>query len=208
MPSQPLSLKKKVFNRLLVITVIVVLAFYCVALFLNLRGIDTLKRDLQRSAELEMSHLASEVNMEVSALFTSCQELASDTDLTRYAIASETYTPWERVDKITQLSGQLLRIKRFSPLVETAEILLPNLNRVVVTDRTIYDTMDQKEWDELSACLNGSTQAVGMVGEDLYLLCTYFYKVKPAFIFPSGSRRRICTAGWRGCGAIRVRSWS
>ena len=146
MHKQPLGLNRRGFIRLLAITVAVVLVFYAIGLYLNHMGLQTLHGNMEALSERECSYIASQINLEVGNLITQCQELAADKELLRYVIAYPRFSAYQRIASISGLSDKLLRMKRSCDLLENAKILLPQIDRVISTEKSIYDTMDRSEY--------------------------------------------------------------
>ena len=150
MRKQPLSLKRSAFVRLLVITFAAVLLFYAIGMYLNFMGINKVREDLQAAMDTEARYIAGEIEREVENLTVFQQELASDDQLLRYTIAHGILSDYQRVEHIKSISNQLLRIKRFSPLVETAMVHLPVLYKTIAADKTIYDSLHLDAWEQFS----------------------------------------------------------
>lgn len=171
MHKQTLGLNRRAFTHLLVITVLVVLVFYAIGLYLNDVGIATVQTDLQTAMDMETTYIATQINRDVERLMAQCLELSSEKTLLRYAITNSTLSDYQRIASVTNLSDRLLRIKRFSDLVESAEIYLPRIQRVVVTDKTIYNTMNQQSWETFSGLLGTNSQRIVEHQGSAYLLC-------------------------------------
>ena len=150
MRKQPLSLKRSAFVRLLVITFAAVLLFYAIGMYLNFMGINKVREDLQAAMDTEARYIAGEIEREVENLTVFQQELASDDQLLRYTIAHGILSDYQRVEYIKSISNQLLRIKRFSSLVETARVHLPILYKTIAADQTIYDSLHLDAWGQFS----------------------------------------------------------
>lgn len=182
MHKQPLGLNRRGFIRLLAITVAVVLVFYAIGLYLNHMGLQTLHGNMEALSERECSYIASQINLEVGNLITQCQELAADKELLRYVIAYPRLSDYQRIASISGLSDKLLRMKRSCDLLENAKILLPQINRVISTEKSIYDTMDRSEYATFRQLVDGKLLRIAEHGDNLYMLCSSVTRGEPMFL--------------------------
>ena len=192
MRKQPPTLRRRVFIRLLIITMAVVLLFYSIGLYLNSVGIANVRSDLQSANDAETRYIASQIQREVVNLTAFTQELGSDKALLRYSIGSGTMSDYQRIENVKMLSDKLLRIKRFSDLVESARIYLPQIKRVIVTDRIIYNDMEENEWARVNEIMAGRLQAMQEIDGDMNLLVAKYQRRNPMFVLQvSLSSRRL-----------------
>lgn len=182
MHKQPLGLNRRGFIRLLAITVAVVLVFYAIGLYLNHMGLQTLHGNMEALSERECSYIASQINLEVGNLITQCQELAADKELLRYVIAYPRLSDYQRIASISGLSDKLLRMKRSCDLLENAKILLPQIDRVISTEKSIYDTMDRSEYATFRQLVDGKLLRIAEHGDNLYMLCSSVTRGEPMFL--------------------------
>lgn len=182
MHKQPLGLNRRGFIRLLAITVAVVLVFYAIGLYLNHMGLQTLHGNMEALSERECSYIASQINLEVGNLITQCQELAADKELLRYVIAYPRLSDYQRIASISGLSDKLLRMKRSCDLLENAKILLPQIDRVISTEKSIYDTMDRSEYATFRQLVDGKLLRIAEHGNNLYMLCSSVTRGEPMFL--------------------------
>lgn len=182
MYKQSLGLNRRGFIRLLAITVAVVLVFYAIGLYLNHMGLQTLHGNMEALSERECSYIASQINLEVGNLITQCQELAADKELLRYVIAYPRLSDYQRIASISGLSDKLLRMKRSCDLLENAKILLPQINRVISTEKSIYDTMDRSEYATFRQLVDGKLLRIAEHGDNLYMLCSSVTRGEPMFL--------------------------
>lgn len=182
MHKQPLGLNRRGFIRLLAITVAVVLVFYAIGLYLNHMGLQTLHGNMEALSERECSYIASQINLEVGNLITQCQELAADKELLRYVIAYPRLSDYQRIASISGLSDKLLRMKRSCDLLENAKILLPQIDRVISTEKSIYDTMDRSEYATFRQLVDGKLLRIAEHGDNLYMLCSPVTRGEPMFL--------------------------
>lgn len=182
MHKQPLGLNRRGFIRLLAITVAVVLVFYAIGLYLNHMGLQTLHGNMEALSERECSYIASQINLEVGNLITQCQELAADKELLRYVIAYPRLSAYQRIASISGLSDKLLRMKRSCDLLENAKILLPQIDRVISTEKSIYDTMDRSEYATFRQLVDGKLLRIAEHGGNLYVLCNPVTRGEPMFL--------------------------
>ena len=182
MHKQPLGLNRRGFIRLLAITVAVVLVFYAIGLYPNHMGLQTLHGNMEALSERECSYIASQINLEVGNLITQCQELAADKELLRYVIAYPRLSAYQRIASISGLSDKLLRMKRSCDLLENAKILLPQIDRVISTEKSIYDTMDRSEYATFRQLVDGKLLRIAEHGGNLYVLCNPVTRGEPMFL--------------------------
>lgn len=148
------KIRKSVYYPLLLSTILVVMIFYAVGIYLNTLGIDYVNQDLQRSVDAEASYIVQSLEQEINALLTTSQELAGEQTLLRFVISYDILTDYQRTEYIRQISNDLLRIKRFSPLIREAQIFLPEIGRTVSSTDPIYDSMDAAAFAALETDLD------------------------------------------------------
>lgn len=186
MRQQPISLKRSVFIRLLVITVAFVLLFYTIGLYLNSMAVRNVRDGLQVALDKEAQYIAGELERELNNLIVFQQELASDTDLQRYSITHSVLSSYQRIEYIKLISNQLWRITRFSPLVETARVHLKQLDRTIAADRDVYSELDESAWARFSMYAGVSPFHVDEWNGQLYLLYTKTERKEPSYIIEVG----------------------
>ena len=177
-----MSLKRSAFIRLLIITIAAVLLFYIIGIYLNTSGMARVREELQEQFDTGMTYMSNEIEREIENLLIFEQELANDQELLRYVIAYDILSDYQRIKSINTLSSQLYRIKRFSTMVESACILLPNLGYRIVTEQTTYSALDPGMWDAILAISNGKRTATGEWQGMLWLLYTCFEGSRPFYI--------------------------
>lgn len=191
---QPLSLKRSAFIRLLVITIAVVLLFYAIGLYINFMGTENVHADLQSAIDSETGYIAGEVEREVGSLMVFLQELASDSQLLRYAIAHDILSDYQRVQHVRGISDQLLRIKRFSPMVETARVCLPELGVVIASGKVIYDELEPGAWEQAMRRRDRRVFDVLEQDNSIFLLCTRYEGAQPQIVVELGLSTQLLMA--------------
>ncbi len=137
------QIRKSVYYPLLLSTIAVVMVFYGVGIYLNTLGISYVTQDLQRSADAEATYVVQSMEQEIDALLTTAQELAGDQTLLRFVISYDVLTDYQRTDYIRKISNDLMRIKRFSPLISEALVYLPGIGRTISSNDPIYIALDE-----------------------------------------------------------------
>lgn len=191
---QPLSLKRSAFIRLLAITVAAVLLFYSIGLYINFMGTKNVRADLQNAIDSETGYIAGEIEREVDNLMVFLQELASDSQLLRYAIAHDILSDYERVEHVRGISDQLLRIKRFSPMVETARVCLPDMGVMIAADKSIYDDLKPGAWEEALRRTDRRVFDVLKRDNSVFLLCTHYERARPRIVVELGLSTELLMA--------------
>lgn len=161
--------RQSVFYRVLLLTVLVMLVFYAIGLYLNNLGIRNVQQDLARSAGAEASYIAKEIERELQNLIVMEQEFLSDPLLLRMSIAYGVMSDYQRTDAIRTLSDQLARIKRFSTLVDQAKAHFPQMNRTLSSTTPIFLEMDEVVTDLLMHTMFVERQQVTEVDGQLVL---------------------------------------
>lgn len=131
-----------VYYRVLVLTTAVILVFYGIGLYLNGRGRANVIRDLERSIQSESEYIIEEMERELNNLVQMQQEYLSDSLLLRLVITHDVMSDYQRTEAIRNLFDQLARIKRFSPLIDTAFSYLPQMDVYFTAGRPVIDEMD------------------------------------------------------------------
>ena len=163
MAKHAFRIRKSVYYPLLLSTIAVVMIFYGVGIYLNTLGISYVNQDLQRSADAEATYVVQSLEQEINALLTTAQELAGEQTLLRFVISYDVLSDYQRTDYIRQISNDLLRIKRFSPLINEALVYLPGIGRTISSNDPIYTTLDETaltalEIDQSMTLLKSSVQ--------------------------------------------------
>ena len=143
MTKHAFRIRKSVYYPLLLSTIAVVMIFYGVGIYLNTLGINYVNQDLQRSVDAEATYVVQSIEQEINALLTTAQELAGEQTLLRFVISYDVLSDYQRTDYIRQISNDLLRIKRFSPLINEALVYLPGIQRTISSNDPIYITLDE-----------------------------------------------------------------
>lgn len=186
MRKQPLSLKRSVFIRLLIITVAAVLLFYAIGLYINSMGVENVREHLQSAMDSSVQYIAGETEREIANLFVFQQELASDNHLLRYVIAHDILSDYRRVEYVSRISDQLLRITRFSSIVETAKVHLPKLGVTISADRPIYDSLVPGAWEHVPTMDTPRVWDVFEWNDQISLMYTKYDRGQPLFIIEVG----------------------
>ena len=186
MKKQPLSLKRSAFLRLLIITFAVVLLFYGIGLYLNFMGVANVRDGLQTAITAEARYIAGELEREIQNLVTFQQELASDSQLLRFSFAYGIMSDYQRMEKVQNISNQLLKIKRFSSIVETARIFLPPLGRTIAADQLVFDHIQPSEWEAFSNEAAARPLRIQEVNGQLHLLYSNYTRKEPLFVIDIG----------------------
>ena len=163
MAKHAFQIRKSVYYPLLISTIAVVMIFYGVGIYLNTLGINYVNQDLQRSAAAEATYVVQSLEQEINALLTTAQELAGEQTLLRFVISYDVLSDYQRTDYIRQISNDLLRIKRFSPLINEALVYLPGIGHTISSNDPIYITLDEAaltalELDQSMTLLKSSMQ--------------------------------------------------
>jgi hypothetical protein len=132
-------LRKSVYNRLLLMTILVIIIFYGVGIYLNTLGIQYVNFDLRRAADAQTDFIVQSMELELNALLTSAQELAGDQNLLRFVISNQILSDYQRTEYIKALSNDLMRIRRFGTLTDTIQILLPGINGTISPTDPIFN---------------------------------------------------------------------
>ena len=186
MRKQPLSLKRSVFIRLLGITVAAVLLFYAIGLYINFMGTENVREDLQSAMDTEVQYIAGEIEREIANLLVFQQELASDNHLLRYVIAYDILSDYQRVEYVGSISDQLLRITRFSPVVETAKVYLPLRGVTIAADRPIYDNLVPGAWELVPSMDEQRVWNIFEWDNQIALMYAKYDRDQPLFIIEVG----------------------
>lgn len=135
-------IQTSVYYRVLVLTTVVIVVFYGIGLYLNSLGRKNVIRDLERSIYSESNYIVEEMEREVSNLIQMGQEYLSDSLHLRLVITHDVMSDYQRTEAVRSLFTQLGRIKRFSPLVDTAFSYLPPMDMYFTATRPVLDEMD------------------------------------------------------------------
>ncbi len=181
-------LRKSVYNRLLLMTVLVIVIFYGVGIYLNTLGIQYVDFDLRRSVDAETGFIVQSLELELNALLTSAQELAGDQNLLRFVISNQILSDYQRTEYIKSLSNHLMRIRRFSTLADTAQILLPGMNGTISPTDPIFNDLDIRLYGRLASAPSSSSlqSSVVMYNGSCYLTLQRALSGQTAFLIALG----------------------
>lgn len=176
------SLKKSAFIRLLAITLAAVFIFYGIGLHINAVGIQYVRTDLQEALWADTCFIAGELNREIETLNFFMREMMSDKDVLHFSLLYDILNDYDRLSYIRAISNKEYEIKRFSPIVDSVQIMLPNRGSTVITEQTLYNSLDLALWDALYAKARaGNVSTVEYEGK-LWLILPYFDCKEPLFL--------------------------
>ena len=145
MGAQSFRLHRSAVTRMLVITMLAVLIFYAMGLYLNYMGLRTANENLEQTLQADVQYITGEIRQEIVNLNLLEQEVAGNQKLLRLIVAGDVLSDYQRVECITDVSNQLFRLKRFSGLVDSARVFLPGTDRAILADQTIYDDVTEAD---------------------------------------------------------------
>ena len=146
---RPLSLKRSVFLRMLLITLAAVLLFYFMGLAINVIGIRNIRNDMQTALQTHAEYAADQLDREMDRLKFFMLETVSDKQLLRFSISYEILSDWERLSFVKTLSAQEYLIKRSSSLVDSVMILFPAIGKTILTEQAQYIDLDPEILEQL-----------------------------------------------------------
>lgn len=152
-PAKGLQVRGKVFSSLFMLTALVILLFYAIGLYLNGIGMSNVMRGLHSTVETETKNALSGISNTLSNLVLMEWEFLEDDTLRKLAIAHDVMSVYERTEAIDTLSQQLLRMKRFSPVVGEATAYFPALGMAISATQPLYAGMDTARYDALASQL-------------------------------------------------------
>lgn len=182
MRTRTLSLTKTAILRLVAITFAAVLLFYFIGLSINAIGINNVREDLRSALTMNTSYVVGELTRDFDTLHFFMMELMSDKQLLRYALSSSIMEDYERLTYIKALSAQEYMITRASPLAEQVQIMLPSLDRVIITDKALYQTLDRETWEQLFPYTEKNRMTTAEWNGKLWLLLTRYDREEPLFL--------------------------
>ncbi len=180
--ARPLSLKRSVFLRMLLITLAAVLVFYFMGMTINQIGIRNVRNDMQTALQTRTEYAADQLNQEIERLKFFMLEMLSDKQLLRFAISHEVLTDWERLSYIRILASQEYQIKRSSSLLDAAIIMFPSFGRAITTEQTQYIDLDGEMWQQLFSGTERGKVSMKEWNNQLWLLLPRYDGNKPMFM--------------------------
>ena len=179
---RPLSLKRSVFLRMLLITLAAVLVFYFMGLTINQIGIRNVRNDMQTALQTHTEYAADQLNQEIERLKFFMLEMLSDKQLLRFAISYEILTDWERLSYIRTVSSQEYQIKRSSSLLNSVLIMFPAFGKMITTEQTQYVDLDEELWQVLLSGTERGKVSMTEWNNRLWLLLPRYDGNKPMFM--------------------------
>ena len=164
------SLKKSAFIRLLAITLAAVFIFYGIGLHINAVGIQYVRTDLQEALWTDTCFIAGELNREIETLNFFMQEMMSDKDVLHFSLLYDILNDYDRLSYIRAISNKEYEIKRFSPIVDSVQIMLPKRGSTVITEQTLYNSLDLALWEALYAQARVGNVSTGEYGGKGWLI--------------------------------------
>lgn len=180
--SRPLSLRRIVFLRMLLITLAAVLIFYLMGMTINQIGIRNVRNDMQSALQARTAYAADQLDQELDRLKFFLRELVSDRQLMRFVITHEILSDWERLSYIRTLSYQEYQIKRSSDLVNSVQIMLPALGKNIITEPSEYIDLDREAWNRLAPGTERGKVSILEWNGQIWLLMPRFYGSTPMFL--------------------------
>ena len=180
--AKPLSLKRSVFLRMLLISFAAVLVFYAMGMTINIIGIHNVRNDMQTALQTHAEYVANQLDGEFDRLKFFVMETISDKQLLRFAISHDILSDWERLSYIRNLSRQEYMIKRSSTLVDSVQIMFPGLGKTIITEPSQYMDLNPEEWDQLMAQTERGKVAIAERDHRIWLLMPRFDVNKPLFM--------------------------
>ncbi len=180
--SRPLSLKRSVFLRMLLITLAAVLVFYLIGMTINQIGIRNVRNDMQAALQADTVYAADQLDQELERLKFFIRELVADKQLMRFTISYEILSDWERLSSIRALASQEYQIKRSSDLVNAVLIMFPAFGKSIVTEPSEYTDLDPEVWDQLMNAADRGKVSLREWNGLLWLLMPRFNGNTPMFL--------------------------
>ena len=178
----PLSLKKSVFLRLILITCAAVLVFYILGLTINNVGLRNVQADMQSAQQTHIRYAAGQIEQEFERLRFFMLEMMSDKSLLRYAFSYPILDDYQRLTAIKSLSAQEYMVKRSTDLAESVQIMLPNQRHTIITDQTLYVDLDEEMWQALLDRSERNQVTVCEWREKLWMLLPRYDQNDPLFM--------------------------
>ncbi|MBQ6399951.1 MAG: histidine kinase [Clostridia bacterium] len=180
--TRPLSLKRSVFLRMLLITLAAVTAFYLLGVTINEIGIRNVRNDMRSALETHVRYAADQLNQEEERLKFLMLEMLSDRQLMRFAITHEIMTDWERLSHIRTLAAQEYQFKRSSSLLDSVLIMFPALGKTITTEQTQYIDLDETVWQALEPATERGRVTVTEWNGRIWLLLPRYDGLRPMFM--------------------------
>ena len=165
MRAKGFRLHRSAYIRLLVLTVLAMLIFYLMGVYLNHMGTVNVERSVKEMARAKLQYASQETDRSLTNLVMHAQEIGADEELLRFALTGDLMSDYQRTVAIRDLSDELFRMRRMSPLVDAAKILLPGTDKVITAEQTIYDDMQPGDYVLLDAA-RALPQATCIVDDD------------------------------------------
>ena len=143
MNRKSVSLRKSAFIRLLVITLLVVFAFYGIGLYINYAGIQNVRNEMQKSKEADARYIAEDLNRNIASLRFFATEIQSSKDLLSYTLLYDRLSDYKRIEYFNSIVSVEYEIKRFTPLAEYIEIMLPQQKRSIVSEQAAFIDLNE-----------------------------------------------------------------
>lgn len=178
----PLSLKKSVFIRLILITCAAVLIFYILGLTINSVGLKNVQADMQSAQQTHIQYAAGQIDQDFERLRFFMLEMMSDKSLLRYAFTYPVLDDYQRMTAIKSLSGQEYMVKRSTDLAESVQIMLPKQRHTIITDTTLYVDLDEEMWQALLQRSERNQVTVAEWDHRLWMLLPRYDLNEPLFM--------------------------
>ena len=179
---RPLSLKRSVFLRMLLITLAAVMIFYLMGMTINQIGIRNVRDDMQAALQTHAEYTADQLDREMERLKFFMLEMVSDKQLLRFAISHGILTDWERLSYVRTISSQEYQIKRASDLADSVMIMFPAFGKTIVTEQSQYADLNPEIWNELFPATERGRVSVTERNGRLWLLLPRYDGSSPMFM--------------------------
>ena len=110
------------------------------------------------------------------------REMMSDKDVLHFSLLYDILNDYDRLSYIRAISNKEYEIKRFSPIVDSVQIMLPKRGSTVITEQTLYNSLDLALWDALYAKARVGNVSTVEYGGKFWLILPYFDRKEPLFL--------------------------
>lgn len=176
------SLRKRVFVRLLVITVAAVLMFYGIGMEINARGVRNFYAQLVRQADADAAYMAGELQRDLETLSFFCREVCNDKSLMKYVLLYDSLSDYQRMVLVKDLFGKGYEVRRFSPIADNLMIMLPMRGKCITAGVDSIETLDPEEWNDLFRLSSTGTPGVVEWNGSLWLTVLRIERYQPLML--------------------------
>lgn len=178
--------RRSVFFRAVVVLLLVTAPLYAMGLYLNERGAMSVRQEISRSMEADVSAFTDSVDNEISRVASLLQQYVADPDILRLSTSVSILNDYEKTVTIDEVYLKLDLLKNASDYIKNVNVHFSQLDRTISTNG-YYQAIPKTRFRSLAGLRSNPNDTIFSWDNGLYLVVRYPDRVyegneKPLFI--------------------------